>query len=58
MRLAPLAVGSGTLHNAQAFASHLLPFGAAGWYWPNIWYPNKLELPGVASVEIGQEQMI
>jgi hypothetical protein len=31
----PLAVGEGTLHNAQAFASHLLPGGAFGWYRPN-----------------------
>src|SRR6266852_4087024 len=33
--VAPLAVGSGTLHDAQAFASHLLPIGAFGLYWPN-----------------------
>src|SRR6266478_942020 len=56
-RVAPLAVGLGTLHDVQAFASHLLPLGALGWYGPNTWYPKLSELPGVAPVEIGQEQM-
>ena len=32
----PLAVGLGTLHAAQALASHLLPMGACGLYGPNI----------------------
>jgi hypothetical protein len=31
----PFPVGAGTLQDAQAFASHLLPLGACGWYWPN-----------------------
>src|ERR1700730_6178959 len=54
----PLAVGLDTLHAAQAFTSQRLPMAASGWYWPNTWYPKLSELPGVASVEIGHEQMI
>ena len=30
----PFAVGDGTLQEAQASASHRLPRGASGWYFP------------------------
>src|SRR5208283_5317484 len=58
MIAAPFAVGLGTLQAAHELASQRLPRAAVGWYAPNIWYPSGSELPAVASVETGQEQII